>query len=46
MLSKKKWGGVRDGAGRPHEHTENVLVEVVDFCDDPACREYRCPSCR
>jgi len=34
MLSKKKWGGVRDGAGRPHEHAENVLVEVVDFYGD------------
>ena len=29
-----QWGGSREGAGRPHEHTENVLVEVVDFYGD------------
>lgn len=27
-------GGAREGAGRPHEHIENLLVEVVDFCGD------------
>lgn len=30
----KQWGGARPGAGRPHEHVEYVIVEVVDFYGD------------
>lgn len=31
---EKSWGGARPSAGRPHEHQEYVLVEIVDFYGD------------
>ncbi len=34
MIESKSWGGAREGAGRPHEHQEYLLVEVVDFYGD------------
>ena len=34
MQETKSWGGAREGAGRPHEHQEYLLVEVVDFYGD------------
>ncbi len=34
QVSEKSWGGARPGAGRPHEHQEYILVEVVDFYGD------------
>ncbi len=34
MTESRTWGGARPGAGRPHEHQEYLLVEVVDFWGD------------
>jgi hypothetical protein len=34
MVDERNWGGAREKAGRPHEHQEYVLVEVVDFYGD------------
>jgi hypothetical protein len=34
MQETRNWGGAREGAGRPHEHQEYLLVEVVDFYGD------------
>lgn len=34
MQKTKQWGGSRQGAGRPHEHQEYLLIEVVDFYGD------------
>src|SRR5438045_1802791 len=33
-MEDRKHGGARERAGKPHEHTENVSVEVVDFYGD------------
>ncbi len=33
-VQEKSWGGARPGAGRPHEHQEYLLVEVVDIYGD------------
>jgi hypothetical protein len=33
-MNATTWGGLREGAGRPHAHIENVLVEVLDFDGD------------
>jgi hypothetical protein len=34
MDARQTWGGARPGAGRPHEHQEYLMVEVVDFWGD------------